>query len=492
MPRQLVWFRSDLRLEDNPALFRACQQGEVVAVFVHSPEQWQEHGWGDLKTAFVLSNLHALAQQLRQLNIPLKILTVTRFSYAPQALLELAKELGINKLLFNDEYEWNEQQRDNAVVEAFTQAGINVERFTDQVIFPPGSIRTGKGDFYTVFTPFYRNWLSQLKPEHLVPLPAPQAQAPTQLANDPLPAFVSSQQLKLWPAGEAAAHQKLQDFAEQALNNYDQQRDFPALAGTSQISAYLAAGVLSPRQGLAAAQMHSAGRFMDKSTGAGVWVSELVWREFYRHLLIGFPRISKGRAFKPATEKLAWRSIENSKVQRDLQAWQTGQTGFPIIDAAMRQLLETGWMHNRLRMLVAMFLSKNLLIDWRVGEAFFMQHLIDGDLAANNGGWQWAASTGTDAVPYFRIFNPYTQSAKFDPQGEFIRHYLPELAHLNNKDIHQPPANKLVVDKLSEGLFTNESFGDESGNRKSSSYPAPIIDLKLSRDRVMQAFEAIK
>lgn len=492
MPRQLVWFRSDLRLEDNPALFRACQQGEVVAVFVHSPEQWQEHGWGDLKTAFVLSNLHALAQQLRQLNIPLKILTVTRFSYAPQALLELAKELGISKLLFNDEYEWNEQQRDNAVVEAFTQAGINVERFTDQVIFPPGSIRTGKGDFYTVFTPFYRNWLSQLKPEHLVPLPAPQAQAPTQLANDPLPAFVSSQQLKLWPAGEAAAHQKLQDFAEQALNNYDQQRDFPALAGTSQISAYLAAGVLSPRQGLAAAQMHSAGRFMDKSTGAGVWVSELVWREFYRHLLIGFPRISKGRAFKPATEKLAWRSIENSKVQRDLQAWQTGQTGFPIIDAAMRQLLETGWMHNRLRMLVAMFLSKNLLIDWRVGEAFFMQHLIDGDLAANNGGWQWAASTGTDAVPYFRIFNPYTQSAKFDPQGEFIRHYLPELAHLNNKDIHQPPANKLVVDKLSEGLFTNESFGDESGNRKSSSYPAPIIDLKLSRDRVMQAFEAIK
>lgn len=492
MPRQLVWFRSDLRLEDNPALFRACQQGEVVAVFVHSPEQWQEHGWGDLKTAFVLSNLHALAQQLRQLNIPLKILTVTRFSYAPQALLELAKELGISKLLFNDEYEWNEQQRDNAVVEAFTQAGINVERFTDQVIFPPGSIRTGKGDFYTVFTPFYRNWLSQLKPEHLVPLPAPQAQAPTQLANDPLPAFVSSQQLKLWPAGEAAAHQKLQDFAEQALNNYDQQRDFPALAGTSQISAYLAAGVLSPRQGLAAAQMHSAGRFMDKSTGAGVWVSELVWREFYRHLLIGFPRISKGRAFKPATEKLAWRSIENSKVQRDLQAWQTGQTGFPIIDAAMRQLLETGWMHNRLRMLVAMFLSKNLLIDWRVGEAFFMQHLIDGDLAANNGGWQWAASTGTDAVPYFRIFNPYTQSAKFDPQGEFIRHYLPELAHLNNKDIHQPPANKLVVDKLSEGLFTNEIFGDESGNRKSSSYPAPIIDLKLSRDRVMQAFEAIK
>src|SRR5690554_8082807 len=206
---------------------------------------------------------------------------------------------------------------------------------------------------------------------------------------------------------------------------------------------------------------------MDKSTGAGVWVSELVWREFYRHLLIGFPRISKGRAFKPATEKLTWRSIENSKVQRDLQAWQTGQTGFPIIDAAMRQLLETGWMHNRLRMLVAMFLSKNLLIDWRVGEAFFMQHLIDGDLAANNGGWQWAASTGTDAVPWFRIFNPVTQSRRFDPEGRFIRQWIPELAHLDNHDIHLPPQGTLF---------------------SSTRYPAPMVNLKSSRQRALEAF----
>lgn len=275
--------------------------------------------------------------------------------------------------------------------------------------FAPGSIRTGKGDFYTVFTPFYRKWLSQLKPEHLTPLPAPKAQEPNLLyilGNSPLPEIISNLQLGYWPAGEAAAHQKLQDFAEQALNSYDQQRDFPALAGTSQVSAYLAAGVLSSRQCLAAAQMHSVGRFMDKSTGAGVWVSELVWREFYRHLLIGFPRISKGRAFKLPTEKLAWRLIENAKVQRDLQAWQTGQTGFPIIDAAMRQLLET------------------------------------------------------------------------------VRRFVPELAHLNNKDIHQP-----VVGKLTGDLFSNES-GNEDG--KSSNYPAPIIDLKLSRDRVMQAFEAVK
>ena len=492
MPRQLVWFRNDLRVEDNPALFNACQQGEVVSVFVYSPKQWQSHGWGALKTAFVLSNLHALQQQLSKLNIPLKLLTITDFTTAPAALLNLAQELGVNGLFFNDEYEFNEQTRDALVVAAFSQEGINVERFTDQVIFEPGSIRTGKGDFYTVFTPFYRNWISKLRPENLVPLPAPTAQTTSNLASDFLPEYTASQQLKLWPAGEAVAHQKMQTFCEEALNNYDQQRDFPAIEGTSQVSAYLAAGVLSSRQCLAAAQMHSAGRFMDKSTGAGIWVSELVWREFYRHLLIGFPRISKGCAFKLPTEKLAWRSTESSKVQRDLHAWKTGQTGFPIIDAAMRQLLETGWMHNRLRMLVAMFLSKNLLIDWRVGEAFFMQHLIDGDLAANNGGWQWAASTGTDAVPYFRIFNPYSQSQRFDPEGKFIRRFVPELAHLNNKQIHQLPANltfntQLGVDKLSGDLF-----GNEDENCKSSSYPNPIVDLKLSRDRVMQAFEAIK
>lgn len=488
MPRQLVWFRSDLRSEDNPALFKACQQGKVIAVFVYSPQQWQAHGWGALKTAFVLSNLHALQKQLNKLNIPLKILSVADFASAPVALLQLAQELGVSGLFFNDEYEWNEQQRDAQVVAEFSKAGLPVERFTDQVIFEPGRIRTGKGEFYTVFTPFYRNWISQLRPEHITPLPAPAAQAASVLNSinqDALPDFIAGEKLYHWPAGEAAAHQKLQDFCEEALNHYDQQRDFPAIEGTSQVSAYLAGGVLSTRQCLAAAQMHSADRFMDKSTGAGVWVSELVWREFYRHLLIGFPRISKNQAFKPATEKLAWRSLENSKVQRDLHAWQTGQTGFPIIDAAMRQLLETGWMHNRLRMLVAMFLSKNLLIDWRVGEAFFMQHLIDGDLAANNGGWQWAASTGTDAVPYFRLFNPYSQSTRFDPEGKFIRRFVPELAHLNNKQIHQPPINKLGVDKLNGDLFAN-------GSDKCGSYPEPIVDLKLSRGRVMQAFEAIK
>lgn len=471
--RQLVWFRADLRTEDNPALYQACQQGEVIAVFILTPQQWQQHGWGALKTAFVLNNLQALQQRLARLNIPLLLLEQADFSDNHQALLQLAKQFNISHLLFNDEYEWNEQQRDAQVASHFKQAGLTVQRFTDQVAFTPGSIRTGKGDFYTVFTPFYRNWLSQLHPEQLTPLPEPAPQQPTGLNSDVMPVCPDHPALVFWPAGEAAAHQRLQAFCDASLADYQQQRDFPAINGTSSLSPWLAAGVISARQCLAAAHLVAEGRIQDKSTGAGCWVSELVWREFYRHLLIGFPRVSRGKAFKKETEHLPWRSLENSKVQRDLQAWQTGQTGFPLVDAAMRQLLATGWMHNRLRMLTAMFLSKHLLIDWRVGEAFFMQQLVDADLAANNGGWQWAASTGTDAVPYFRLFNPYSQSQKFDPQGQFIRYWLPELTHLDNKTVHQPPVGKLDL------------FGGPN-------YPQPIVDLKMARERVMQAFDQIK
>ncbi|SFX55782.1 deoxyribodipyrimidine photo-lyase [Marinospirillum alkaliphilum] len=471
--RQLVWFRSDLRTLDHPALYQARQQGEVLAAFVITPAQWQQHGWGALKTAFVLHNLAALQQQLQTLNIPLKILQLQTFAETPAALLQLAQQHQVSNLLFNDEYEWNEQQRDQQVEQVFLSSGIAVQRFTDQLLLPPGSLLTGKGEAYSVFTPFWRRWLQALPTAKLHPLPEPQPQHPGQLTTDPLPVLPQHPALHLWPAGQAAALQRLQDFSGQRLMAYQQQRDFPALDGTSSLSPWLAVGALSVRQCLAAALHVSHGQISDKNTGPGCWVSELVWREFYRNLLLAFPRLSRGRTFKPETERLPWRSLNNSKVQRDLQAWQSGQTGFPLVDAAMRQLLATGWMHNRLRMLTAMFLSKHLLIDWRVGEAFFMQHLVDGDLASNNGGWQWAASTGTDAVPYFRLFNPYSQSQKFDPQGDFIRNWLPELAHLDHKAIHQPPVDKMDL------------FG-------SSNYPQPIVDLKMARDRVMAAFESLR
>lgn len=213
-----------------------------------------------------------------------------------------------------------------------------------------------------------------------------------------------------------------------------------------------------------AALQSNQGEFESGKVGAVTWINELLWREFYKHILVGYPRVSRHRAFRPETEALAWRDAPD-----DLAAWQEARTGLPIIDAAMRQLLDTGWMHNRLRMVVAMFLTKNLLIDWREGERFFMRHLIDGDLAANNGGWQWSSSTGTDSAPYFRIFNPLSQSEKFDSEGLFIKHWLPELAGLNKKEIHNPAHLG--------GLF---GVAD---------YPAPIVNLSASRERALAAFK---
>jgi deoxyribodipyrimidine photo-lyase len=256
----------------------------------------------------------------------------------------------------------------------------------------------------------------------------------------------------------------LQTFIEHRIRNYQTTRDFPGLDATSRLSVYLTSGILSVRQCLHAAIVANQGHMAEGDGGIATWISELIWRDFYHHILVGYPRVSRHQPFKLATNRIAWRDAPE-----DLHAWQTGQTGFPIIDAAMRQLNQTGWMHNRLRMVVAMFLTKNLLIDWRHGERWFMQHLIDGDLAANNGGWQWSASTGTDAVPYFRIFNPVSQSKRFDPDGEFIRQWVPELARVDDKHIHDPHSAK---DKRYAAL----------------AYPQPIVDLPASRERALDAF----
>ena len=250
------------------------------------------------------------------------------------------------------------------------------------------------------------------------------------------------------------------------VEHYEKERDFPNLAGTSQLSAYLTLGIISIRQCLQVLFRPQQGHFHIAQLGQQTWLDELLWREFYQHTLFDFPKVSKHLPFKENTQKIQWRDAP-----KDLIAWQQGQTGIPIVDAGMRQLSSTGWMHNRVRMVTAMFLSKNLLIDWRLGEQWFMQQLIDGDLAANNGGWQWCASTGMDAVPYFRIFNPISQSQRFDAAGDYIRQWLPELAHLDAKTIHEPYA--------------------KNPNLKLD-YPQPIVDLKQSRLRALQAFKEIE
>ncbi|GGU63661.1 deoxyribodipyrimidine photo-lyase [Pseudomonas laurentiana] len=467
---QLIWLRSDLRVSDNTALAAAAKRGPTLAVWLISPGQWLAHDDAPCKVDFWLRSLRTLSQSLATLNIPLLVRQAEHWDDAPHVLLQLCREHNVQTLHMNEEYGIHEQRRDDAVRDQLSAVGIEVASYLDQLLFKPGSILTKTGGYFQVFSQFRKTCYERLHLAlpRLIETPAPQQALA--IASDPIPESVAGftpppESLReLWPAGEQEAHRRLDDFVDDAIEDYQDQRDFPALPGTSQLSTYLAAGVISPRQCLHAALSHNLGEFDSGNKGVVTWVNELLWREFYKHILVGYPRVSRHRAFRLETEAVPWRNAPG-----DLEAWQQGRTGIPIIDAAMRQLLATGWMHNRLRMVVAMFLTKNLLIDWREGERFFMRHLIDGDLAANNGGWQWSASTGTDAVPYFRIFNPISQSQRFDSEGRFIRHWLPELAGLDNKAIHAPPS--------AGGLFATHH------------YPGPIVDLSSSRQRALSAFK---
>jgi len=471
--RSLMWFRNDLRTRDNPALRAACRGADagVVAVFLTSPKQWREHDWGAPKVDFVWRNVCALSDALEALHIPLKVVRADRFDDAPGALARLAKQLKCGRLCFNVEHEVHERRRDERVKRRFEEDGLEVIATCDQTAVRPDDIETGEGRFYTVFTPFKKAWLRHVD-DHGLPKasPRPGPRPGGGAARDDLPErfkdFVPAESLEQrWPAGEDEAARRLRRFLRRRVDDYADHRDRCDLEGTSTLSPYLACGVISIRTCLNAAQRANGGRLDGGKKGLDTWISELIWREFYRHVLVGFPRVSMNRAFKTETEKLKWRDSPE-----DFDAWCAGRTGYPIVDAAMRCLRATGWMHNRLRMIVAMFLTKDLWIDWRRGESHFMQHLVDGDLASNNGGWQWSASTGTDAVPHFRIFNPISQSQKCDPDGAFIRRWVSELEEVDGADVHEPP------DAL----------------RESTGYPRPIVDHAEARRRALAAFKKLK
>ncbi len=463
----MVWLRTDLRLHDNPALAAAAQAGCVTAVFLVAAEQWRSHDDASVKVDFWLRNLQALSTSLGALNIPLKILTVSTWSEAASSLTTCCEALDIREVHVNGEWGLNEVRRDAAVADALQQRGIGWTKHHGATLLVPGSVLNGKGETYRVYTPYARACRERLRTAPPVAVRAPRAQVAPSWTSDPVPEAVPGFDMptetmrRRWPAGESAAHERLRAFADGAIGAYRDQRDLPAHDGTSGLSPYLAAGVVSPSQCLRAALSVNQGELDSGQVGTTTWINELLWREFYQHLLAAFPRLSMHQPMKPHTAAVPWRNAPE-----DLQAWQEACTGFPIVDAAMRQLLATGWMHNRLRMVSAMFLSKNLLIDWRYGEAWFMSHLVDGDLAANNGGWQWSASTGADAVPYFRVFNPLSQSRKFDPKGEFLRRWLPELASLDDRSIHDPSPLE----------------------RAACAYPMAIVDLPQSRLRALEAF----
>lgn len=461
----LVWFRHDLRVHDNPALFKAAQLGEgVVAVYVHCEAYVRLHTIAPARLDFVRRHLQLLQNDLQQLNISLCVIRVQQPAEIAPALLNLAQSVEASQLFFNAEYPINEINRDLSVNQLLREQGIPVKRCHDRCIVPPGMIRNGQGEPYKVFTAFKKKWLQTVMPISLKPygLPASQPAAKMKGASiEEIDQLFVSHELRdlaaLWPAGEAEANRRLGLFIEKSITRYQEQRDFPAIDGTSSLSPYLAVGSLSPRQAIAAVLAFTRGEWEGGNAGANCWISELIWREFYQHVVVDFPQVCKRKAMQAYTEAFPW-----SQDKTFFNAWCEGRTGIPIVDAAMRQLNATGWMHNRLRMVVAMFLTKNGQIDWRLGEDYFMSQLVDGDFAANNGGWQWSASTGTDAAPYFRIFNPVSQSERFDPNGEFIRKWVPEVAHLSNRQIHNPPAI--------------------------NNYPAPIVDLSASRKSTIALF----
>jgi len=462
--RSLVWFRNDLRVADNPALAAARERGEAVALFIAAPAQWRSHGVGANRRAFLLRTLDALARSLAALNVPLLFRSAGRFRDHPALVVRVARAVGADAVACNAEYPLDEARRDADAAERCRAAGIEWCRFDGGVVMAPGRVLTGEGAPYTVFTPFKRRWLATVDDALLEPQRAPPRQRAIDVAADALPErFGDASVDRLadpWPGGERAARKRLGAFVQRALDRYHVDRDRPDLDGTSRLSPYLAVGAISPRQCIAAARAANDGRLASGDAGAASWIDELIWREFYAHVVAAFPGVSRGENFRRAYDRVRWR---DDPVAYD--AWRAGRTGYPLIDAAMRQLAQTGWMHNRLRMATAMFLTKHLLLDWRLGERHFMELLVDGDFAANNGGWQWSASTGTDAAPYFRIFNPVAQAKKVDPQGDFVRRWVPELAGLRGGAIFEP-----------------WRFGGAPG------YPAPIVDHAFARRRALEAF----
>ncbi|MFA7552635.1 MAG: deoxyribodipyrimidine photo-lyase [Spongiibacteraceae bacterium] len=461
--RALMWFRSDLRVFDNTALRAASQAcDELIACFCICPGQWRAHDMAPIQSHFIYQNLLALAQQLSQLNIPLKIIKVDHFSQLPAHLHQLCQQLSIGDVYANQQYAINEKLRDEKCQQLFENNAINCHWYHDFCAIAPGQVLKADLNYYKVFTPFSRQWKQQF--QFGISLPPAKQQA-SSVNSDPLLEhdFKLGDHPKIsWQAGEQAAQAVLKTFVATTVAHYKTDRDIPSIEGTSSLSPYLALGVISPRQCLSAAYQALKSATASAQESIYCWINELIWRDFYQHIVDKNPHICRHQAFKRPTDQLPWR-----KNTADFERWCHGQTGIPIIDAAMRQLLQTGWMHNRLRMICAMFLSKNLFIDWRWGEQFFMRHLIDGEFAANNGGWQWSASTGTDAVPYFRVFNPVTQSQRFDPNGHFIRRFVPELSALDNKSIHMPKPEQLA----------------------NITYPAPMVDLKNSRLEAISHFK---
>jgi len=467
--RILFWFRKDLRLDDNTGLAEAAREarGDVVPFYASEPEILSRPDMAATRVRYVLESLADLAAAVEGCGSRLAL----SHGAATETVVQAARAARADAVYWNDEYEPQLVRRDDAVESALRGEGIVVRRFHDRLLVPPGAVATKDGKPFVVYTPF-RRACEAFPPSE--PLPRVR-----RLAQHDLPcrAIASLSELGFsttqtpWPGGTKAAKQRLRKFLSRGLARYEAGRDRPADEATARLSADLKFGTLSPRTArsavLAATQDDS--RLLPS---AEKFIAELRWRDFYAHVLYHYPRVERG-AFRARYDAIRWRGNPEH-----FAAWQAGRTGYPLVDAGMRELAATGFMHNRVRMAVASFLTKDLLLDWRLGERHFMRQLVDGDLASNNGGWQWAASTGTDPQPYFRIFNPTLQGDRFDPQGVYVRRWVPELSKLPARWVHRPweaPAEALR----------------NAGVALGATYPTPIVDHQEQRDRALAMYREV-
>ncbi len=461
------WIRRDLRLHDNQALTAALEAStQVVSLFILDPTLLESDYAGEKRIGFLFASLRKLSSELHEIGSRL----IVRRGKPVNVLKGLDKELGVDGIFAEEDYSPYARRRDAAI-----QRSLPLHLKQGLTVFPPGMIEKKAGGPYTVYTPFRKSWEALSPPARSSLLPAPNEIGQSiDIESENIPESPEWPQDSGFPPGEQAARERLTAFTkgdDAPVYAYDDLRNQVDRDGTSRLSPYLRFGMISLREAVIhALEARNAAPNSKARQGAQTWLQELIWREFFINILFHFPDVRE-HSFREEYRDIRWRNDES-----EFRAWQDGRTGYPIVDAAMRQLLTTGWMHNRARMIVASFLVKDLLIDWRWGERWFMQHLIDGDPAANNGGWQWSAGTGTDAAPYFRIFNPILQSEKHDPQVEYIRRWVPELRELPDVHLHKPWETPVEVQH-------------EAGVKIGDHYPEPLVDHQTARERTLEVYD---
>jgi deoxyribodipyrimidine photo-lyase len=483
------WFKRDLRLQDNRSLSLASQKAKekgipLICVYIVSPQDYQAHATSAVRVDFELRTLAVMKADLAELNIPLYVTTVEDRKAVTYHLMEKWKAWGTKHVFCNIEYEVDELRREVKLIKDCLKEGIDFTAVHDDVVVPPETLVTGAGKQYSVYSPWFKAWLRYVHEHpHVLNASAPpasndetakqkfneifSASLPTAPPNKLLSEEEKERFSHLWPPGEHEAHARLARFLQEKVSKYKDTRNLPAARSTSSLSHHFSCGTLAARTAIRAARDANTAKRLDAGNpGVMTYISEIAWRDFYKHVLAHWPFVCMNKPFKYEYTNIEWEYNDEH-----FAAWKEGRTGFPIVDAAMRQLNEMGYMHNRCRMITASFLAKDLLLDWRMGERYFMEHLIDGDFASNNGGWGFSASTGVDPQPYFRIFNPLLQSEKFDSEGEYIRRWVQELREVGGKAIHDP-------------------YGRGAAKQaEKAGYPKPIVDHKQCRERALARYK---